>query len=48
MSTERPNERGAGNGAMTVLFLIARSSRAVPDRERWPPEHILCVSTSYS
>jgi len=29
-----PNERGAGNGAITLLFHIARSRRAAPDRER--------------
>jgi len=29
-----PNERGEGNGAITLLFHIARSGRAVPDRER--------------
>jgi hypothetical protein len=34
MNFETANDGGAGNGAITMLFHIARSRRAVPDRER--------------
>ncbi len=35
MSTQRPNKRTSGNGAITLLFHIGRPCRAVPECGRW-------------
>ena len=34
LSNKRPNQLGAGNGAVDLLFHIGRFERAVPDHER--------------
>jgi len=35
MIQNKPNKRGAGNGAITLPFHFYRLGRAVPDHERW-------------